>query len=188
MVAMETKASFRLLAPGEQPAFRSERVAAFYRYWLELARDGLPGRDAIEPGAMLPLLPYIMLMDLESVDAGPVRQKLSGGADFRVRYRLVGTAVAKFSGLDFTNAYLDQLDFDICTTEDLMRAYRSIRDARRPGLGMALAQLDQDQVMDVEYLICPLAAGDDIRQCIAIEDYMPSKNYDQSTKLGRKAI
>lgn len=184
MAAMETKASFRLLAAGEQPAFRSERVAAFYRYWLDLARDGLPGRDAIDPGAMLPLLPYVMLIDLEDRDAG----NPSGGAGFRVRYRLVGTAVAKFSGLDFTNAYLDELDFDICTTEDLMRAYRSIREARRPGLGMALAHLEHDQVMDVEYLICPLLVAGGIRQCIAIEDYMPSRNYDQSTKLGRKAI
>jgi len=184
---METKASFRLLAANEQPAFRSDRVAAFYRYWLELAKDGLPSRDAIDPGAMLPLLPYVMLIDLEDRSL-ETRQNLAANADFRVRYRLVGTAVAKFSGLDFTNAYLDELDFDICTTEDLMRAYRSIRDARRPGLGMALAQLEHDQVMDVEYLICPLLVAGGIRQCIAIEDYMPSRNYDQSTKLGRKAL
>lgn len=169
---METRASFRLLAHGEQPAFRSERVAAFYRYWLDLARDGLPSRDAINPAAMLPLLPYVMLIDIE----GRAGETHANDTDFRVRYRLVGTAVAKFSGRDFTNAYLDELDFNVCTAEDLMRAYRSIRDARRPGFGTALAQLEHGQVMDVEYLICPLVAAGSIRQCIALEDYMPSKN------------
>lgn len=180
---MDTKASFRIIAAGAQPVFRSERVAAFYGHWLALARDGLPGRDVIDPSQLRALLPYIMLIDLED---------RAGGGGFRVRYRLVGTAVVRFSGIDFTNTYLDELDFDVCTTDDLLRGYNAIRSARRPGLGVAFAQLDDDQVMDVEYLICPLAphpssADGTIGQCIAIEDYMPSANYDQNTKLGRKA-
>lgn len=194
MAVMEAKTSFRILDSGEQPVFRSDRVAAFYRYWLDIARDGLPTREAIDPAAMLPLLPYIMLIDLEDVaDRKPGGDDPDANGVFRVRYRLVGTAVAKFSGLDFTNAYLDELDFDVCTTDDLLRAYLAIRRARRPGLGMALAELEDDQIMDVEYLICPLAppphpsaGASPIRQCVAIEDYMPSANYDQRTKLGRK--
>jgi hypothetical protein len=178
---METRASFRVLRPAETPPFRSERVAAFYSHWAGLLDDGrLPTRAMIDPGAMLPLLPYIMLIDLVDAAAG-----------FRVRYRLVGTAVAKFSGLDFTGSFLDELDFDVCTTEDLLQAYREIRAALRPGIGVALAQLENNQVMDVEYLICPLAPGPDgiVRQCIAIEDYRPSANYDlDRNKLGRKQI
>ncbi|WP_374370666.1 PAS domain-containing protein [Dongia sp.] len=178
---MELKASFRVLGPGERPGFRSERVAAFHDYWLGLGRDGgLPPRAALDPADMRPLLPYVMIIDLE------------GEADFRVRYRLVGTAVAKFSGLDFTGHYLDQLDFDVCTTEDLYKAYREIRAACAPGLGIAFATLEENQVMDVEYLICPLAPeapGDLIRQCVAIEDYMPSAGFDpHRIKLGRKTF
>ena len=180
---MELKASFRVLGPGERPSFRSERVAAFHDYWLGLSRDGnLPPRAAIDPAAMRPLLPYVMIIDLEG----------TGDADLRIRYRLVGTAVAKFSGLDFTGHYLDELDFDICTTDDLLAAYAEIRRARAPGLGLAFARLEDDQVMDVEYLICPLAPaapGDPVRQCIAVEDYMPSAHFDPArTKLGRKTF
>jgi hypothetical protein len=180
---METKASFRLLAAGEQPAFRSARVAAFHHLWHGLAQAacGLPTRAQIDPAAMRPLLPYVLIVDLESGAQGALR----------IRYRLVGTEVARFSGLDFTGAYLDELDFDLCTTDDLTAAYRQIHTARRPGLGMAFAQLADDQVMDVEYLICPLvfAAGGAITQCIALEDYMPSANYDAGqTKLGRSKL
>lgn len=177
---MEFRASFRVLGPGERPNFRSERVAAFHEYWLRLNADGLPPRAAIDPADILALLPYVMIIDLEG----------AGDADLRIRYRLVGTAVAKFSGLDFTGHYLDQLDFDVCTTEDLMAAYARIRQARAPGLGLAFARLEDNQVMDVEYLICPLAPPRPdgvIRQCIAIEDYMPSAGFDPTrTKLGRK--
>lgn len=176
---METRASFRILAPDEKPRFRSERVAAFHQHWSGLIRDdALPDRAAIDPAEMRSLLPYIMMIDLIDAVEG-----------FRVRYRLVGTAVAKFSGLDFTGQFLDELDFDICTTDDLLKAYAAIRGAARPGLGVALAKLENDQIMDVEYLICPLAPAADgvIRQCIAIEDYMPSANYDlDRNKLGRK--
>jgi hypothetical protein len=176
---MQTKASFHVLEAGEQPRIRSERVATFYAHWLNLAADDLPPRAAIDPVEMPALLPNLMLIALQD-----------HAASFRVYYRLVGTAVAKFSGLDFTGSYLDALDFDICTTEDLLRAYREIRVARRPGLGVALARLEDDQIMDVEYLICPLrplAANGPITQCIAIEDYMPSSNYDSArNKLGRK--
>src|SRR5690606_23680107 len=103
----------------------------------------------IDPAAMCQLLPFIMIVDLEAPSADVLR----------IRYRLVGTAVAKFSGLDFTGAYLDQLDFDICTTADLTQAYRRISETRWPGLGLAYARLENEQVMDVEYLICPLAAA-----------------------------
>lgn len=180
---METKASFRLLAPGEQPSFRSERVAAFHAQWqdLALAAGGLPARAAIDPAAMRPLLPYLMIIDLETAAPGTLR----------IRYRLVGTAVAKFSGLDFTGSYLDELDFDICTTDDLTQAYGRIAGSGQPGLGLAFARLENDQVMDVEYLICPLAPTPGIatRQCVAIEDYMPSANYDAGrNQLGRKSV
>lgn len=196
---MQTKASFRLLGIDERPDFRSPRVAAFHEYWCSLAPTlapgsprGLPRRADFDPAEIAQLLPYVMIVDLEDEDSGSPRV-----APFRIRYRLVGTAVVKFSGLDFTGAYLDELDFDICTTDDLSHAYGEIRSSRQPGLGLAFAEIEDEQVMDVEYLICPLRtqdapaadAGQPVRQCIAIEDYMPSAHYDPARNvLGRKSF
>ncbi|MBK8160406.1 MAG: PAS domain-containing protein [Rhodospirillaceae bacterium] len=160
------RASFDLFRGEATPAFRSNRVAALYRYWQSRRLGALPQRSDIDPAEIKALLPYVLIVDLHQ-------------NPFRVFYRLVGTAVVHFSGMDFTNTYLDELAFDICATADLTRAYRLVSDTRRPGQGMAFAQITHQSALDVEYLICPLGDGQgQVRQCLVIEDYVAREGFE----------
>ncbi|WP_374653990.1 PAS domain-containing protein [Dongia sp.] len=157
------------LVGAARPAFRSQRAEALYRYWRTRREDGLPRRADIEPADIKSLLPYVLIVDIHQ-------------DPFRIYYRLVGTAVAHFSGLDFTGTFLDELAFDICATDDLHNAYRSVCETRKPGIGMAFAQLNHQSALDVEYVICPLVdEANDVRQCLVLEDYVAKTG----TEFGR---
>lgn len=159
-------ARFALVANPESAGFQSPRLTALYRYWRTRCAGALPCRGDVDPAEIKSLLPYVMIVDIHR-------------APFRVYYRLVGTAVAHFSGMDFTGTFLDELAFDICGTSDLLSAYQSVCEARTPGSGMAFAQITNQSALDVEYLICPLqnAAGQ-ITQCLVIEDYVTKRSHD----------
>lgn len=159
-------ARFALLGTPDSASFQSPRLAALYRYWRSRRDGALPRRADIDPAEIKSLLPYVMLVDIHRMP-------------FRVYYRLVGTAVAHFSGMDFTSTFLDELAFDICGTSDLLRAYQSVCETQTPGSGMAFAQVTHQSALDVEYLICPLQdAGGQITQCLVIEDYVTKQGFE----------
>lgn len=169
------RASFKLIDT-EAPSFRSLRADALYRYWQSRREDALPTRADIDPAEIKSLLPYVLIVDIHR-------------NPFRIYYRLVGTAVVHFSGLDFTGTFLDELAFDICATQDLVDAYRIVCDKRQPGIGMAFAQLNHQTALDVEYVICPLAnAASEISQCLVLEDYVAKEGMDIGRlRLARQA-
>jgi hypothetical protein len=153
------RACFDLVAD-TGPVFRSLRAEKLYQYWQTRRAGALPQRADIDPAEIKSLLPYVLIVDIHR-------------DPFRVYYRLVGTAVAHFSGLDFTGTFLDELAFDICATDDLHRAYKSVCDSGRAGIGMAFAQITHQTALDVEYLICPLVdAQGMVTQCLVLEDYV----------------
>jgi hypothetical protein len=159
------RASFKLIE-ADAPSFRSLRADALYRYWQSRRADTLPTRADIDPAEIKSLLPYVMIVDIHH-------------DPLRIYYRLVGTAVAHFSGTDFTGTFLDELAFDICATEDLVNAYRAVCDSRQPGLGMAFAQLNHQTALDVEYVICPLVnTAGVVSQCLVLEDYVAKEGMD----------
>ncbi len=169
------RASFNLIEAG-MPSFRSLRADALYRYWQSRRANSLPTRSDIEPADIKSLLPYLLIVDIHR-------------DPFRIYYRLVGTAVAHFSGLDFTGTYLDELAFDICATTDLVNAYRAVCDSKQPGVGMAFAQLNHQTALDVEYVICPLVdAAGTVSQCLVLEDYVAKEGMDIGRlRLARQA-
>lgn len=173
--AMPGRARFSLVN-GERPDFHSLRVETLYRYWRSRRSDGLPRRADIDPADIKSLLPNILIVDIHR-------------DPFRVYYRLVGTAVAHCSGLDFTGTFLDELAFDICATEDLHHAYQSVCDTLRPGIGMAFAQINHQSALDIEYLICPLVDdGGKVSQCLVLEDYVAKVGIDMARlRLARQA-
>ncbi|MFO0987836.1 MAG: PAS domain-containing protein [Alphaproteobacteria bacterium] len=72
------------------------RLHRLYEYWeRKRGARALPARRDIEPTELVPLLPHLMMVDVE---AGP-----------RFRYRLFGTAVAEAFGSDPTGRYIDEV-------------------------------------------------------------------------------
>lgn len=151
--------SFDLVFGPIEAASSSERIRTLFRYWNEIAGGGVPCRDEIDPSRLKPLLPHILLVDLE-------------GEPFRVRYRLVGTEVVLYSGMEFTGRYLDELMFDDFVEAELLRSYRMVREARKPGFGRATLEVAGHTALNTEYLICPLR-GDSVSvdKCIVVEEY-----------------
>ena len=56
------------------------KIGQLYAYWLGLAQGAVPDRVDFDPGTVKPLLPNIMLIEIED-------------APFRVRFRLSGTRI-----------------------------------------------------------------------------------------------
>ncbi len=78
--------------------FRSDPILGrAYEYWNSKCRGRqMPRRREIDPSEIKRLLPYLQI--IEFVD---------GGA--RIRYRLVGTAIAATHGIDHTGKFFDEV-------------------------------------------------------------------------------
>src|SRR3569833_3722073 len=86
-------------------------------YWNSLAGGTAPDRSTIDPAAILPLLPFILMIEFED-------------EPFRVRYRLTGTRVDEMTGMNITGRYLDEFAHGIYRrpVEQILRQYKTCRD------------------------------------------------------------
>lgn len=74
------------------------RMHRFYEYWRsKWSGERLPPRSAIDPTEILRFLPYLVLAEPEY------------GNGLRFRYRLMGSYLAGFAGMDYTGKYLDEV-------------------------------------------------------------------------------
>jgi hypothetical protein len=145
---------------------RSSKIALLLRYWHGL-RNGreFPARADIDPSEIKVALPHIMIAGI-SYDR------------FRVIYRLVGTEIVHWAGLDFTNRYADELIFDD-DGRDWTDYYRAVVEARKPAYGLSDWLVEGRVPLWVETVICPLSSdGRTIDRCISIEDYEPMADID----------
>jgi hypothetical protein len=142
---------------------RSPMVHALNDWFL--ARRGLNGlvdRSALDPAEITPLLPYLMLTDVEA-------------EPFRIRYRLVGTTVVACSGVEFTGRYLDEI-LTGGTDTSWIDYYRKSYDLRCPIFGAANETTKRGLDFRFEFAMFPLTkGGDEIRQFVAIEEYFDFK-------------
>lgn len=150
---------FRLIEGEIGDALRSTRIKALHAYWHELAQGSVPRRSDIDPTRVKNLLPYLIIAEMSD-------------EPMRVRYRLVGTEVVRFTGMELTGRYLDDIKMDDFSLSELLHAYRSIRDSGQCGIGVAKFTMDDTPLLTTEYLLCPLRTDSaKIDKCIAIEDY-----------------
>lgn len=137
---------------------RSEIVRLMLQWWLGKCGADIPDRSDLDPADLKPLLPNILISDVEH-------------DPFRVRYRLVGTRAREATGFNIVGRYLDELlptDPDEPWMADYSLAYRT----RRPVLGVSSIRTTIGDIFTYEYGLFPLRKGGaTIEQFVAVEDY-----------------
>jgi hypothetical protein len=142
---------------------QSARVKKLDAWWQSCAVLGLPDRSEFDPSAFANLLPYLLLSEAER--------------PFRVRYRLIGTAIRDAAGSDFAGRYLDDMLPEGEEEEPWQAHYRAVFDTGRPLYGSCRILTSTGGHMDYEFGIWPLAhsglgpRSTEIRQFIGIEDF-----------------
>jgi GNAT superfamily N-acetyltransferase len=139
----------------------SSRIAALARYWeAKRGSRAMPLWSDIDPAEIKPLLPRLMVVRYER-------------NPFRVRYALVGTWLVQYSGSDFTNRYLDELDFSSEPETDWPAIHAQfVRDAR-PLFGYCRFIASTGLEWEYEAALFPIAAADGVtvERALCIEDF-----------------
>ncbi|GHD54600.1 hypothetical protein GCM10017083_32310 [Thalassobaculum fulvum] len=120
-------------------------------HWRHLRGDrAMPNRNAVDPSAMRPLLPYTFLLDA-----------LERGTDFR--YRLVGTDIVAHTPRDNTGRRLSEIA-DQGTQQQLTALYASVVAGRTPRFQRIAYRTRMGLRSWYETVVCPLGdpsgAGD----------------------------
>jgi len=141
-------------------ALTSPRIHRLHGYWLHLRdkRGGqLPRRADLAPDQIKDLLPNIMIVDVER-------------DPMRFRYRLVGTRVVEYNGVEFTGRYLGEIGWP--EEQDLIESYAFVVNSRRPFFGLLDWGLVTGAVGRCEFVRLPLSEdGEAVTQILAMEDY-----------------
>jgi hypothetical protein len=137
----------------------SSKIADLARYWKAKRGDrAMPLWRDIDPSEIKPLLPHLLISRYE-------------WNPFRVRYVLVGTWLAQFSGADFTGRYLDELDFSGEDTDWLAHHQRFIAEGI-PAFGVCRFVTQSGLERDYESGMFPIAGENGvIERSLAIEDW-----------------
>jgi hypothetical protein len=136
------------------------KIGQLYAYWLGLAQGGVPERDAFDPGAIRPLLPNLMIVEIED-------------EPFRILFRLSGTKVDEVTGMNITGHYLDELMLDQGAAQlaQLHALYAACQSQARHFIG-AMDWPNQSGAMTrVNLGVFPLKVDGAIRQLLVIEEY-----------------
>src|SRR5262245_26747975 len=109
--------TFAALERVDQAQF--DKTRALFGYWHRLQATGRPTRASLDPMEMKRYLPNLLTGNIER-------------EPFRVLYKLVGTMVAEYSQSDFSNRYLDELDYSGRDTVDWETCYRHVHATHGP--------------------------------------------------------
>ena len=130
-----------------------------YAYWDQKRGQRLmPSRADIDPADLKRILPNIILARFDRDSK-------------RVRYTLVGTRCVAQAAMDYTNYYLDELDFGCDFDTDWREVYRVLARERRPIFGIVKTALKDNRSCELAEVLLPLSDdGETVTHCIAIED------------------
>jgi hypothetical protein len=138
----------------------SEPIKGFDAYWHDKRKGGLlPARADIDPAEIKPLLPDIVLLNVE-------------WEPFRCSVRLRGTRAEQFRPKD-TTTYIDEgTTFDPGRREDYLAEMRFVAMNRRPAYARDWMTTKFGAVRDIFAGIWPLARdGSQVDMLVVIEDF-----------------
>lgn len=136
-------------------------IEALHRYWNSRAGGLAPQRSDIDPADIKPLLPFLYIVKYER-------------DPFRVRYILTGTEADRWNGFNLTGRYVDEfLGTDINSANRiLLDAYAKAFETAAPVFGTySWPTRRTGHTLDVRFGMFPLRVGEQVQQCLAIEDY-----------------
>jgi len=142
----------------------SNMIAAVQIKWNAVrGTREFPTRRDIDPVEFQAWLPYLSLIELHPGEAPE---------SLRVRYRLVGTEVARFAQEDFSNTWLDETGWRPKIIAVNLALYRRLRETRKPVFGLSQVDWDKRQNYSFEWGLFPLSEnGHDINGCLSVDDF-----------------
>lgn len=127
---------------GEAPLSRVNRESL--RYWTErCGSKSLASRADLDPAHIVPILPYVMLID---VPEDP--------ADFR--FRLVGTKMVELMRADYTGRWMSDIPH-LCKPSRTWTSFRRAVKARRPLTNEASFLRSRKKTIGGEEILLPLS-------------------------------
>ncbi|HJT12711.1 MAG TPA: PAS domain-containing protein [Dongiaceae bacterium] len=142
----------------ERHEITSKLIAGLQRHWDGVrGTRNMPRREEIDPIELVPWLPYVSIMELHY-------------DPFRVRYRVVGTEVARIIGEDFSNRWLHETDWGEAGIALNRQLYERVAETRAPlfGLSTVTWQGKPDHVF--QWVLFPLGDGDVVTHCLSLDD------------------
>jgi hypothetical protein len=135
-------------------------VAGVGAVW-EAARGDrkMPLKSAIDAFVLRRFLPYIVLTDIHR-------------DPFRVRYRLVGTALVAANKEDYTGKWLADSGWDQETIDLNLALYRRLADEAAPVYGLSKVRWDGRMEYRFEWALFPMSDdGVHVTHCLGVDDY-----------------
>jgi hypothetical protein len=142
----------------ERHEVTSNLIAGLEAHWNRLRGDRpMPRRDEVDPVELVPWLPYISMMELHY-------------DPFRVRYRVVGTEVARIVGEDFSNRWLDETGWGDSAIALNRMLYERVAETRVPSFGLSTVTWQGKPDHVFQWVLFPLGGGETITHCLSLDD------------------
>ena len=135
------------------------RLHKLYAYWqAKRGARAMPARRDIDPTELVPLLPHLMMVDVEE---GP-----------RFRYRLFGTAVSEAFGSDPTGRFIDEVMVGAYKAF-LLGLYNDLLVSKKPVYSTSIYGGERHGQLWTQRLMLPLSSdGKTVDKVIAIQVFI----------------
>jgi hypothetical protein len=137
----------------------SEVISHAEEVWSDLLRGRpFPPRIEVDPVKFRQVLPYLSIIEFHE-------------NPFRIRYRLVGTEVTRFSGEDFSGKWLDDTGWSPLYQRLNLMIYARVHETQAPVFG--LSQVDWRDRTDYlfQWALYPLGDAGRVTHCLSVDDY-----------------
>jgi len=142
----------------ERHEITSTLIAGLEEHWDGVrGTRAMPRRDEIDPIELVPWLPYVSMMELHY-------------DPFRVRYRVVGTEVARIIGEDFSNRWLDETGWGESAIALNRLLYERVAEQRAPSYGLSTVTWQGKPDHVFQWVLFPLGDGDVVSHCLSLDD------------------
>lgn len=149
-----------LICFADRDQMESAVIAGVEKIWQALrGQRPFPTRAEIDPVAFRHWLPYLSIMELHD-------------KPLRVRYRLIGTEVARFSGEDFSGKWLHETGWSEQHQMLNSMLYQRLYEKRCPVYGFSKVDWQGRSDLIFKWALYPLGDADGrITHCLSVDDF-----------------